>query len=80
MKYFQYLITDEDRVSYKGEIGAVPPGFIENKMTLSGLSVYYKIEGTKITEIIAEAIHEEAARGRVDEFLSEFLATPFEPL
>lgn len=80
MKYFHYLIADEDIITYKGEIEAVPPDFIESTITLSGLSVYYKIEGTIITEIIGEAIHEDAARRRVDEFISEFIAEPFEPL
>jgi len=80
MKYFHYLIADEDTVTYKGEIEAVPSGFIESQITLSGLSVYYKITDVKITEIIGEAIHEDEARRRVDEFLSEYLAEPFEPL
>lgn len=80
MKYFHYLITDEDIVSYRGEVETVPPGFIESKATLTGFCVYYKLTGTQITEMISEAMHEEAARGRVDEFLSEYLATPFEPL
>jgi hypothetical protein len=80
MKYFHYLLTDEEAINYKGEIKAIPKGFIESKITLSGLSVYYKIEGTKITEMIGEAIHEAAARRRIDEFLSEYIATPFEPL
>ena len=80
MKYFRYIITEDELISYKEEIGVVPAGFIESTSTLSGLSVYYKIEGTKITEIIGEAIHEEAARRRVGEFVSAFLATSFEPL
>jgi hypothetical protein len=80
MKFFHYLTTNKDNIEYIGEIGSIPQGFIESKITLSGLSVYYKIVEVKITEIIGEAIHETAARRRVDEFLSEFLATPFEPL
>jgi hypothetical protein len=80
MKYFHYLLKDEETIDYKEEIEAIPPGFIESKITLSGFSVYYKIEGTKITEMIGEAIHEDAAKRRVDEFLSEYLAEPFEPL
>lgn len=80
MKYFHYFITDEDHIGYKGEVDKVPPDFINSKETLSGFSVYYKITDAKITEMIGEAIHEEAARRRVDEFLSEYLATPFEPL
>lgn len=80
MKYFRYILTDDELMNYKGEIEAVPPGFIESNSTLSGFSVYYKIEGTKITEIIGEAIHEDAARRRVDEFVSAFLSTSFEPL
>jgi hypothetical protein len=80
MKYFRYIFTDDEIIEYKGEIDKVPPDFIEYTITLSGLSVYYKIVDVKITEIIGEAIHEEAARGRVDEFLSAFVATPFEPL
>jgi hypothetical protein len=80
MKYFYYHITDEDIVDFKGEIEVVPAGFIESKSTLSGLSVYYKIDNSEITEMIGEAIHEAAARRRVGEFLSEYLAEPFEPL
>jgi hypothetical protein len=80
MKYFRYILTSDELTMYKGEIETIPPGFIESTITLSGLSVYYKIEGVKITEIIGEAIHENAARRRVDEFISSFLATSFEPL
>lgn len=80
MKYFRYILTDNNLVQYKGEIEAVPADFIEYKITLSGLSVYYKIADAKVKEIIGEAIHEEAARARVNEFLSAFLAEPFESL
>ncbi len=80
MKYFRYVLTEDELINYKGEIEAVPEGFIESEITLSGLSVYYKIEGVKITEIIAEAIHQDAARRRVSEFVSAFLARSFEPL
>ena len=80
MKYFRYILKDEDLVDYKGEIEAVPQGFIESEITLSGFSVYYKLENTKITEVIGEAMHEDAARRRVDEFVSAFYSTSFEPL
>ncbi len=80
MKYYRYILTDNELIEYKGEIEIVPPGFIESESTLSGFSVYYKIEGTKIAEIIGEAIQEDAARRRVDEFVSAFLSVSFEPL
>jgi len=80
MKYFHYILTDDKLIKFKGEVEVVPPDFIESTITLTGLCVYYKIEGTKITEVIGEAMHEDAARRRVDEFISAFLAVSFEPL
>jgi hypothetical protein len=80
MKYFCYLITDEEVMEFKGELSAIPPGFIEYEATLSGLNVYYRIMNGKITEVIAEAFDEQIARERVENFLATFIVTPFEPL
>ena len=80
MNYFQYNITDGEIKNAEGEITAVPSGFIKFNITLSGKSVYYKLMDGKITEVIGEAIQEEAARRRVEEFLSAFLMAPFEAL
>lgn len=80
MSYYHYIIIDEEIKASAEKITVVPADFIEYEATLLGDSVYYKIVNGKITELIGEAIHEEAARRRVNEFLSEFLATPFEPL
>lgn len=80
MKYFHYVITDEDIVHYKGEVDSVPLGFLTSESTLSGFNIHYKIEGENVTEIISEAMNEDAARRRVEEFLSSYLAIPFEPL
>jgi len=74
MRRFRYTLKDDDLINYEGEIEVVPQGFIEATITLSGLRVYYKIEGAKITEVILEAIHEGAARRKVDKFHSAFFA------
>ena len=76
MKYFHYHITGDELAEPKGEIASIPEGFIEYEVTLSGNSVYYKIENNKITEVVGEAIYEPAARRRVNEFLAAYLATP----
>jgi len=76
MRYHHFIIEDEEIVKYKGQIGGVPSGFIAYPSTLSGENIYYKIVDDKITEAIGEAMHEEAARRRVGDFLSAFLADP----
>jgi hypothetical protein len=70
MKYFHYTIKDDEILEYTGEVQTVPSGFIEYKTTLSGESVYYNLTDDTITEMIGEAIHESAAKRRVEEFLS----------
>ena len=80
MNYFHYIVANKEIQEYKGEIKALPIGFLECEATLMGESVYYKTVNEKITEVIGEAIHEQAARRRVEEFLSTFLMTPFEAL
>lgn len=74
MKYFRYIIQDDEVTESKGEVGAIPTDFIESKTTLTGQGAYYKSVNGKITEVIGEGIHEPAARRRVDEFLSAFEA------
>jgi hypothetical protein len=72
MKYLHYKIK-EDEISDDGhEIASVPADFIEYKITLSGESVYYKITNGKVSDVIGEAVHEPAAKRRVQEFLSGF--------
>jgi hypothetical protein len=70
MKYFHYIIKDDELSDYNGELQSVPSDFIEYKITLSGESVYYKLTDGKVTDIVGEAIHEPAARRRAEEFLS----------
>ena len=70
MKYFHYIIKDDEISEYTGEVQTVSSGFIEYKTTLSGESVYYKLTDDLITEMIGEAIHEPAAKRRVEDFLS----------
>jgi hypothetical protein len=72
MKHFWYSIADDEIKAYLGEIEAIPPGFIELN---SSASVYYKIKDTKITDAIGDAIHEPAARRRVQEFISALNAS-----
>ncbi len=72
MKYFQYIIEDNEIAEHTGEISAVPSDFIEYKATLSGESVYYKLSNGKLTDVIGEAIHEPAAKRRVEDFISGF--------
>jgi hypothetical protein len=72
MKYFHYTVKDDEVSKQQGEIESVPPGFIEFKITLTGEGVYYKLTDGKLTDVIGEGIHEEAARRRVEEFLSGF--------
>ena len=76
MKYFRYIIKGEDLAEYKGEVNSVPSDFIEYESTLSGESIYYKIVDGNIVEAIGEAIHENAAKRRVDEFLAAYNASP----
>jgi len=70
MKYFHYIIKENEISEYGGETLSVPPDFIEYKVTLSGESIYYKLSNENITDIIGEAIHEPAAKRRVEDFLS----------
>jgi hypothetical protein len=74
MKYFHYTIKGDEFSKYTGEVQSVPPDFIEYQITLSGESLYYKLTEGKITDIIGEAIHEPAAKRRVDDFLSRLNA------
>jgi hypothetical protein len=70
MKYFHYIIKNDEVSDYTGEISSVPVGYIEYKITLTGESVYYKLTNGKVTDLIGEAIHQDAAKRRVEEFLS----------
>jgi hypothetical protein len=72
MEYFHYKIKNNEVSEHIGEIPSVPVGFIEYKITLSGESIYYKLSNGKLTDVIGEAIHESAAKRRVEEFLSGF--------
>ena len=72
MKYFHYKIKNDEVSEHIGEASSIPPGFIEYKITLTGESVYYKLTDGKLTDVIGEAIHEEAAKRRVEEFISGF--------
>ncbi|HTB06307.1 MAG TPA: hypothetical protein VK806_05080 [Bacteroidia bacterium] len=72
MNYFLYKIGEDEIRENCGEIPAVPEGFIEYQNTLGIDRIYYKIQDSKITEVIGEADSEETARRRVGDFLSAF--------
>jgi len=69
MKRFWFKIED-DLIVDSREVIEIPDGFIEYKNTFGADSIYYKIEGSTITEVIGEAVHEAKARERVDDFVS----------
>jgi hypothetical protein len=72
MKYFWYSITDDEIKDFLGEVSARSAGFIKSAESLGGVNVYYKSKDGKLIEVIGEAIHEQAARRRIEEFLSTF--------
>jgi hypothetical protein len=74
MKYFRYTIEDDLVKSTEGEVNEVPAGFIECEEGFGPDSLYYKIVDTNVTEVIGEAFHEDAARRRVEDFLSRLNA------
>jgi|GEM_PF-5493852 hypothetical protein len=69
MKRYWFKIQDDLIVDSK-EVTEVPEGFIECENTFGADTIYYKVEGTAITEVIGEAVHEAKARERVDDFVS----------
>ena len=70
MKYFMYEIEDDEAKSSKGEIAEVPADYIEYQNTFGIERIYYKINGTKITNVIGEGFSEETAKARVEDFIS----------
>ena len=70
MKHFRYSIAEDEIVGLKGEIGEVPEVFIEYHNDFSPEKIYYKIDNKKVTEVIGEGYDEEAAKRRVEDFLS----------
>ena len=70
MKYFLYTVEDEEIKEAKGEVKDIPEGFIKCKNTFAIEDIFYKIQDTKVTEVIGEAYHEDTAKRRVDDFLS----------
>ncbi len=70
MKYFMYEIEDDEVKSSKGEIAEVPADYIEYQNTFGIERIYYKINGTKITNVIGEGFSEETAKARVEDFIS----------
>ncbi|HTA81524.1 MAG TPA: hypothetical protein VK783_01195 [Bacteroidia bacterium] len=76
MKRFWFKIED-DILGPVREITEVPAGFIECDNTFGPDAIYYKIEGTVITEVISEAMHEEKARERAEDFVSRLNVNVF---
>ena len=72
MKYIHYKIEENEISENKGEIAEVPADYIKYRATLGAKSVYYKIENQKITDVIGEALTDEAAEREVEDFLSGF--------
>ncbi len=72
MKYFYYIITDEEISDRRGEINAIPKGFAEYKESMMGQRVFFNIEGGELKEVIAEATNAESADRRVEEFIACF--------
>jgi len=70
MKHFRYSIVEDEIAQLKGEIDEVPEGFIEYHNDFSPEKIYYKIDNKKVTEVIGEGYDEEAAKRRVEDFLS----------
>jgi hypothetical protein len=70
MKRFWYSIADDEIKAFKGEIGDIPPDFVEINSGLGADRLYYRIKNDKITDVISEAIHEAAAKRRAEEFIS----------
>ena len=70
MKYFRYSIANDEIQTFVGEIQSIPLNFIELNSGLGSESIYYKIQDGKITDAIGEGFTEDAARRRVEEFIS----------
>jgi hypothetical protein len=70
MKHFGFKIEDDEVKEAIGEVQGIPEGFIECANTFGPTKVYYKIQDTKITEVIGEGYSEETAKRRVEDFLS----------
>jgi hypothetical protein len=70
MKHFLFKIEDDVIKEGGGEVQNVPADFIECQNSFGPQKIYYKIEDTKVTEVIGEAFSEEVARRRVGDFLS----------
>lgn len=72
MKYFKYIVRDNEIAEAKGEVDSVPSDFIEYDTSMVGCGVYYKLAGGKLSEVIGEGFHETTAKRQVDEFISGF--------
>lgn len=70
MKRFKYEIEDDIIKGEGKEVGNIPLDFIECQNTFGIDRVYYKLEGSEMTEVIGEAFNEDTARRRVDDFLA----------
>jgi hypothetical protein len=70
MKHFRYSIEGNEIKDYLGEVQSIPPDYIETKNSLGWERLYYRIRNGKISDIIGEAMREEGARQRVEEFIS----------
>ncbi|HSY75366.1 MAG TPA: hypothetical protein VK890_00840 [Bacteroidia bacterium] len=70
MKRYRFKIEDDVITDAMGEIMSIPEDFIELKNTFGIDRIYYKIQDTKITEVIGEGFNEWTARRRVGDFLA----------
>lgn len=75
MKYFHYNIKGNEILGMAREVQEIPPGFIEYKVNMEGSNIYYRLRDGELAEAIGEAMHEDAAHRRVNEFLSGFNAS-----
>lgn len=70
MKRFRYKIEDDLIGGTAVEVDTIPQGFIECPNDMGIDRIFYKIEDSKVMEVIGEGFDETTARRRVEDFLS----------
>jgi hypothetical protein len=70
MKYYHYIIIDDEIAEFRGEVQTIPVDFIEYQVTMTGERVFYKSSNGILKEIIAEGGNADSAERRANEFLS----------
>lgn len=76
MKHYRFIVRDDQIVESKGEVKEIPTGFIPYDNNMLNEQVHYKTINGRIAEVIGESEQEENAREHVEEFISEYAATP----